>query len=113
MIAAARADELKHADVAALETAVDDADRLAPQDRRAAMTRLTGKRKRVDAVGPGAQPRVTAIARARRGDSGRTGSRSGTGHGARVARTAHSTHRQASGSAAAGVWSNDAVITRR
>jgi hypothetical protein len=32
--------------------------------------------------------------RARYGDGGRAGSRSGTGHAVRVARTAQSTHRQ-------------------
>ena len=47
MIAAARADELKQAGVAAFETAVDDADRLAPQDRRAAVAGLTGNWKRI------------------------------------------------------------------
>jgi hypothetical protein len=37
VIAAAGPDELKQVGVAAFETAVDDADRLAPQDRRAAV----------------------------------------------------------------------------
>jgi hypothetical protein len=94
MIAAGGADELKHAGVAAFETAVHDADRLAPHERRPAVAGLTGKRERVVAVGAGAQPRVTAIMRARYGDGGRAGSRSGTGHAVRVARTAQSTHRQ-------------------
>ena len=91
MIAAGGADELKHAGVAAFETAVHDADRLAPHERRPAVAGLTGKRERVVAVGAGAQLRVTAIMQARYGDGGRTGSRSGTGH---AVRTAHSTHRQ-------------------
>ena len=43
MIAAARADQLIHVGVAALDTAVHDADRLAPQDRLAAVTGLTGR----------------------------------------------------------------------
>ena len=76
MIAAGGADELKHAGVAAFETAVHDADRLAPHERRPAVAGLTGKRERVVAVGAGAQPRVTAIMRARYGDGGRTGHRS-------------------------------------
>ena len=41
------------------------------------------------AIGHGAQPRVTAVIRTRRGDGGRTGSRSDTGHGAGPARTSH------------------------
>src|SRR2546421_12952390 len=44
MIAAAGADHLVHAGVATLDTAVHDADRLAPQDRLAAVTGLTGGR---------------------------------------------------------------------
>ena len=92
MIAAGGADELKHAGVAAFETAVHDADRLAPHERHPAVAGLTGKRESVVAVGAGAQPRVTAIMRARYG--GRAGSRSGTGHAVRVARTVQSTHRQ-------------------
>ena len=44
MIAAAGADQLIHAGIAALATAVHDADRLAPQERLAAVTGLTGRR---------------------------------------------------------------------
>jgi len=91
MIAAVRADDLIHAGVAAFETAIHDADRLAPNERRPAMARLTGKRD-CHAVKLAAQPRVTAIVRARGWDGGRTDSKSGTGHGVR---TVHSTHRQA------------------
>ena len=94
MIAAAGADEFIHAGVAAFEAVVGDADRLAPQDRRAAVAGLTGERERVDAVGPDVQPRGTVIARARCGDEARTGS--GLGQEVKVARTAHSTHRQGS-----------------
>src|SRR2546430_17413205 len=41
-IAAAGANQLIHVGVAALDTAVHDADRLAPQDRLAAVTGLAG-----------------------------------------------------------------------
>ena len=44
MIAAGGADELKHAGVAAFETAIHDADRLMAQDRLAAMAWLAGER---------------------------------------------------------------------
>jgi hypothetical protein len=101
VIAGAGADELKHVGVAAFEAAVDDVDRLAPQDRRAAVAGLTGER--VDAVGPDAQPRVTVIVRARCGDDGRSGSRPGHGYEVKVARPAHSTHRQGSSSCRRGL----------
>ncbi len=42
-----------------------------------------------DLDGHGAQPRVTAVVRTRREDGSRTGSRSGTGHGARAVRASH------------------------
>jgi hypothetical protein len=103
MVAAAGADELKHVGVAVFEAAVHDAVRLAPQERRPAVAGLTGKRRYQGAVGRDAQPRVTAIVRARCGDGGRADSRPG----ARVARTAHSTHRQAVVPAAAGVCCNE------
>ena len=90
MIAAVRADDLVHVGVAAFETAVHDADRLAPQDRPAAVAGLAGGRGRHDGLGHHAQPRITAITRARCRDRGRTA----TGHDVRIARTAHSTHRQ-------------------
>jgi hypothetical protein len=89
MIAAAGADELEHVGAAAAETAVHGADRLAPRDRRTAGAGLPGHRERHDGAGPAAQPRVTAIMRARYGDGGQMDSRPGTGHGAGVARTAH------------------------
>jgi hypothetical protein len=44
MIAAAGADQLEHVGVAALDTAVHDADRLVPQDRLAAVAGLTSGR---------------------------------------------------------------------
>ena len=90
MIAAVRADDLVHVGVAAFETAVHDADRLAPQDRPAAVAGLAGGRGRHDGLGHQAQPRITAITRARCRDRGRTA----TGHDVRIAGTAHSTHRQ-------------------
>jgi hypothetical protein len=95
MVAAAGADELKHVGVTVFEAAVHDLGRLASHERRPAVAGLTGKRRCNGAVGGDAQPRVNAIMRAQWGDVGRTGSRSGTGHGVRGARTAHSTHRQA------------------
>jgi hypothetical protein len=45
MVAAAGADELEQAGVAALETAVHDPGRLAANERRPAMAGLTGQRK--------------------------------------------------------------------
>ena len=90
MIAAVRADDLIHAGVAALDTAVHDADRLVPQDRLAAVAGLTGGRGCHDGLGHDAQPRITVITRARCRDSGRTGA----SHNVRITRTAHSTHRQ-------------------
>jgi len=63
MIAAARADELIHVVVAAVDTVVHAAVRLVPQERRAAVAGLTGERDRAGNVGPGTQPRVTAVMR--------------------------------------------------
>jgi hypothetical protein len=83
MVAATGTDELKHAGGAAVEAAVHDADRLAPHERRPAMAGLTGKRECHGAVRFGAQPRVTAIVRARAGDGTWTGIRLGTGHDVR------------------------------
>lgn len=66
-------------------------DRLTAQDRLAAVAGPTGERGCHDGLELKAQPRVTAITRARRGDGGRTG----ISHDViRVASTAHSTHRQ-------------------
>jgi len=98
MIAAAGAGELIHVVVAAFETAIHDAGRLAPQERRAAVAGLTAGPGSLDVFGPGAQPRVTAIIGASRGDSGRTVGRSGAGHDVKVAETAHSLHRRGSSS---------------
>ena len=108
-ITAAGADELIHVVVAALDTAVHDAGRLVPQERRGAVAGLPGERGHGDAVEPGTYPRVTAIMGARCRDGRRMGNRSGTGHDVRGARTAHSTHRQAVVPAAAGGWSSDIV----
>ena len=74
MIAAAGADQLIHVGVAALDTAVHDADRLAAQDRIAAVAGLTGGRGCHDLLRHDSQAPVTAIAGTRCGDSGRTGS---------------------------------------
>jgi hypothetical protein len=90
MIAAVGADELEYVGVAAFETTVHDADRLAPQDRPAAVSGLTGGRGCHDGLGHDAQPRITAITRARCRNGGRTA----TSHEVRIARTAHSAHRQ-------------------
>jgi hypothetical protein len=107
MIPAAGADQLKQAGVAAFETAVHDPGRLAPDERRPAMARLTGQRECHAVFKLAAQPRVTAIVRARGGDGGRTDSGSGTGHGVR---TVHSAHRQAIVSTLPGVWSSLSAI---
>ena len=112
-IATAGADQLIHAGVAALDTAVHDADRLAPQDRLAAVTGLTGGQGCRDPLSRDAQPPVTAIAGTRCGDSRRADSRSATRRRVRGVRTAHLTHHQEVGPATTGVWSSDAVITRR
>ena len=53
--------------------AAHDADRLAPQDRLAAVTGLTGGRGCHDLLSRDAQPPVTAIAGMRYGDSGTDG----------------------------------------
>jgi hypothetical protein len=101
MVAAAGADELEQAGVAAFDTAVHDAGRLAPQERRPAVAGLTGGRER-HAAEPHAQPRVTAVTGVRCGDDGRAGSPSGMYHDAGGARTAHSTHHKAVVPTAAG-----------
>ena len=106
-VAAAGADELIYVVAAALDTAVHDAGRLSPQDRRGAVAGLPGERRHGDAVEPGTHPRVTAIMRAQSGDGRRPGNRSGTGHDVRGASTAHSAHRQAVVPPATGVWSSD------
>jgi hypothetical protein len=96
IIAAAGADELEHAVVAAFDVAVHDADRLAPHERRPAVAGLTGKREYHPDCRPHAQPWVTAILHTRRGDGGRTDTRSVTGPGVMVTKSTHSTHRPAS-----------------
>jgi hypothetical protein len=73
MIAAVRADDLIHVGVAAFETAVHDADRLAPQDRPSAVAGLTGGRGCHGGLGHDVQPRITVITRARCRNGGRTG----------------------------------------
>jgi hypothetical protein len=70
IIAAARADELEGAGVAALDAAVHDADRLAPHECRPAMAGLPGKREYHPDYRPQAQPRVTASVQTQRRDGG-------------------------------------------
>ena len=89
MIAAAGADQLIHADVAALDTAVYDTGRLVPQDRLAAVAPLTGGRGWRGPFSRDVQPPVTAIAGTRYGDSVRMHSRSATHRIIRSASTAH------------------------
>jgi hypothetical protein len=89
MIAAAGTDDLEHVIVAALDTAVHDADRLEAQDRPDAVTGLTGRGGFHDFLGHDTQVPVTVIAGTRYGDSGRRDIRSAIRRGIRVARTAH------------------------
>jgi len=103
IVAAARADKLECAGVAALDAAVYDAGRPAPHECRAAVARLPGKRERHPDYGAHAQPLVTAIVQTRRRDGGRAVTASDTGNRVRATRTAHSTHRQARNSCAAGI----------
>jgi hypothetical protein len=51
MVAAAGADELEQAGVAAVEATAGDADRLAPHERRPAVAGLTGRRECHGAAG--------------------------------------------------------------
>jgi hypothetical protein len=113
MIAAAGADQLVHVGVAALDTAGHDADRLAPQDRLAAVTGLTGGRGSRDLLSRDAQPPVTAIVGMRCGDSARTDRRPATRRRVRGTRTAQLTHHHEVGPATTGVWNSGAVITGR
>jgi hypothetical protein len=90
IIAAAGTDELIHIGLAALQTAIDGADWLAPQERRTAVAGLTGERRCHDVRRPETPPPVMAIMAARYGHSGRTGGWFGPGHEVRVGRTVHS-----------------------
>ena len=103
---------LIHAGVAALDAAVHDADRLAPQDRPAAVTGLTGGRRCHDLLSHDAQPPVTAI-RGRGAETAAGRKRPAIRRRVRGARTAHLTHHQEVGPATTGVWSSDVVITGR
>jgi hypothetical protein len=76
----------------------------------AAVAGLTGGRGCHNLFRHDAQPRVTGT---RYGDSGRMGSRSATRRRVGGTGTAHSIHHQEVGPATTGVWSSDAVITRR
>lgn len=90
IIAAAGTDELIHIGLAALQTAVDGADWLAPQEGRAAVAGLAGERRCHDVRRPETPPPVMAIMAARYGHSGQTGGWFGPGHEVRVGRTVHS-----------------------
>jgi hypothetical protein len=103
IVAAARADELERAGVAALDAALCDAGWLAPHECRAAMAGLPDKRECDPDYGARAQPRVTAIVQTRRRDGGRAVTASGTGNRGRAITIAHSTHRQDRNSCAAGI----------
>jgi hypothetical protein len=63
MVAAAGADQLEHVGIAAFKAAGHDTDRLAADECRPAVARLTGKRERHDGVSADEQPRVTVIVR--------------------------------------------------
>src|SRR5208282_3106672 len=79
MVAAAGADELEGAGVAAFHPAVHDAGRPAPQEGRPAVPGPTGQRERRNTLGAGTQPWVTSIMRAtRRGDGARRETAAGT-----------------------------------
>jgi hypothetical protein len=109
MIAAAGADQLKHVGVAALDTAVHDADRLAAQmDQPAAVAGLTGGRGCHNLLRHNVQPPITALTGTRYGDS-----RFATRRIVKGARIAHSTHHREVDPATTGVWSSDAITTRR
>jgi hypothetical protein len=69
MIAAAGADELVRAGVAAFHPAIDDTDRAAAQEGRPAMPGLAGQRKPQEDLSADAQPRVTLVTRAGRGQA--------------------------------------------
>src|SRR5580658_758807 len=75
MVAAAGADELEQRGIAAFETALHDASRLAPQERRPAVAGLACRRECHGAAGPYLQPRVMLMVRVRCGDGGRPRSR--------------------------------------
>jgi hypothetical protein len=85
---------------------VHDADRLAAQDRLAAVTGLTSGRGCHDPLRHDAQPPVMVIARMRCGDSARTDSRSGTRRRVRGARIAQLAHHREVGRATTGVGSS-------
>jgi len=63
MVAAAGTDQLEHVGIAAFKAAGHDTDRLAANECRPAVARLTSKRKRHDGVGTHKQPRITVIMR--------------------------------------------------
>jgi hypothetical protein len=69
VIAAAGADELVRAGVAAFHPAIDDTDRAAAQEGRPAMPGLAGQRKPQEDLSADAQPRVTLVTRTGRGQA--------------------------------------------
>lgn len=95
VIAAAGADQLIHVGVAALDTAVHDADRLFPQDGLVAVAGLTGGRGCRNLLRHDVQPRVRAPTGTRYGDSGQMASQFVTRRIVEAVRTGHSIHRQA------------------
>jgi hypothetical protein len=63
MIAAAGTDQLENVGIAAFKAAGHDADRLAADECRPAVARLTGERERHDGISADEQPRITVITR--------------------------------------------------
>jgi hypothetical protein len=66
VVAAAGADELKHAGVAAFHPAIGDTDRAAAHEGRPAMPGLAGQGERQEDLSTGTQPRITLMTRAAR-----------------------------------------------
>jgi hypothetical protein len=105
---------LEHVGVAAFDAAVHEVDRPTPHERRPAMAGLPGKRECHPDHRPHAQPRVRAIVQTRAGNGGETDSGpvpvqvSGS-----LGLLTQLTARAVVVPAAAGVRSNDAVVTGR
>jgi hypothetical protein len=89
MVAATGTDQLIRAGIVAVDAAVHEAGRLAPDECRPAVTGLTGKRRCHDAVWLYAQPRVTATERVQCGDGTQTSTRPDTVHDVGDLGTAH------------------------
>jgi hypothetical protein len=114
VVAAAGADELKHAGVAAFHPAIGDTDRAAAHEGRPAMPELAGQGERQEDLSTGTQPRITLMTRAARCRvSARDRSQPGTGHDLRDRRAAHlitashlAPRQTGEVTAVAGVWSS-------